>query len=557
MDPQSEKADDSLEPTRVTSRDVGHVGESVGNIDNLQRRLGNRQIQLIAIGGSIGTGLFINIGTGLAKAGPGNLLIGFIIYCCFMALVNNCMAEMATLMPVSGGFIRMAGKWVDSALGFMVGWNFFVYEAILIPFEITALSVVLGYWRDNIPSAAVTAGAILLYGISNVLAVNFFGEAEFWFSGGKVILVFMLFGFTFFTMVGVNPQRDAYGFRYWSNPGAFAEWHSKGDMGRFEGFLNALWVASFIVVGPEYLSMTSAEAKLPRIYVKASFKTVYWRFALFFIGGALTTGIVVPYNDEKIQGLVAGTIDGGGTATASPYVAAMNNLEVGILPDITNALLFTSIFSAGNTYTFCAIRSLYGMALEGRAPKIFTKCTKDGVPIYCFALTMLFPFLAFLQESSGTLVVLQWFVNLVTAGCVINYIVICITYIRFHRACVAQGVDRESFPYRGWFQPYGAWIGLCFTTFVVFFYGYSSFTPWDVGTFFCYYAMVILAAVTYTGWKIIKRSKVIPAAEVDLVWEKPAIDAYEAICDEIPQGFWTEIIGMLRWSKKPSGERSA
>lgn len=150
----------SFGASRTISEEVVQV-TPYGN--QLQRRLGNRQIQLIAIGGSIGTGLFINIGIGLAKGGPGSLLIGFITYCCFIALVNNCMAEMATLMPVPGGFIRMAGKWVDDALGFMVGWNFFLYEAILVPFEISALNAVLTYWRDDIHPAIIITVTIALY----------------------------------------------------------------------------------------------------------------------------------------------------------------------------------------------------------------------------------------------------------------------------------------------------------------------------------------------------------------------------------------------------------
>jgi amino acid transporter len=138
-------------------------GSVSDNADKLQRRLNNRQIQLIAIGGSIGTALFVSIGGGLAKGGPLSLLLAYTFYSCMLALVNNCIAEMATLHPVSGGFIRMAGKWVDDAFGFMAGWNFFFYEALLIPFEITALNLVLSFWRDDIPTAAVCAGCIVLY----------------------------------------------------------------------------------------------------------------------------------------------------------------------------------------------------------------------------------------------------------------------------------------------------------------------------------------------------------------------------------------------------------
>jgi yeast amino acid transporter len=134
------------------------------NADQLQRHLDNRQIQLIAIGGSIGTALFVSIGGGLMNGGPASLLIAYTLYSCLLGLVNNCMAEMATRHPVSGGFIRMAGKWVDDAFGFMAGWNFFFYEALLIPFEITALNLVLTYWRDDIPVAAVCAACIVLYG---------------------------------------------------------------------------------------------------------------------------------------------------------------------------------------------------------------------------------------------------------------------------------------------------------------------------------------------------------------------------------------------------------
>lgn len=160
----------------------------------------------------------------------------------------------------------------------------------------------------------------------NVLAVRAYGEAEFWLSGGKVILIFLLFAFTFVTMVGGNPKHDAYGFRYWQNPGSFAEYRSTGTLGRFEGFLGCLWSASFTVVGPEYLSMVAGEAKRPRIFIKTAFKTVYARFAIFFIGSALAVGIVVAYNDPTLVGILSGDKGGAGTAAASPYVIAMVSL---------------------------------------------------------------------------------------------------------------------------------------------------------------------------------------------------------------------------------------
>lgn len=455
-------------------------GSVVENTDFLQRRLNNRQIQLIAIGGSIGTALFVSIGGGLAKGGPASLFLAYTIYSILIGLVNNGMAEMSTYMPVSGGFIRLAGHWVDDAFGFLAGWNFFLYEALLIPFEITALNLVLSYWSADIPVAAICAACIVLYGLINVLAVKGYGEAEFWLSGGKVILIFMLFFFTFVTMVGGNPQHDAFGFRNWSNPGAFAEYLSTGSLGRFEGFLACLWSASFCIVGPEYISMAAAETQRPRTYIKTAFKTVYWRFGIFFIVGSLTVGVLVPYNDKTLLSILAGDTSGAGTAAASPYVIAMGNLGINILPSIVNALLCTSIFSAGNTYTYCATRSLYSLALQGHAPKFLRKCTKHGVPIYCFAITMIFPLLSFLSVSKGSSKVLAILIDLITAGGVIDYIVMCVTYLCFYAACKKQGLDRKTLPYCGWFQPYSAWIALVGTTLIVFCYGYcksSSIVP--------------------------------------------------------------------------------
>lgn len=141
--------------------------ESSESWGSLQRRLNNRQIQLIAAGGSIGTALFISIGGGLAKGGPASLLLAYTLYSGVLALVNNSIAEMTTYMPVSGGFIRLAGHWVDDALGFMAGWNFFFYEALLIPFEITALSMVMSFWNSEVtrpgPTAGVCAAVIICY----------------------------------------------------------------------------------------------------------------------------------------------------------------------------------------------------------------------------------------------------------------------------------------------------------------------------------------------------------------------------------------------------------
>ncbi|CEI41108.1 General amino acid permease AGP2 [Fusarium venenatum] len=519
------------------------IDDSMGH---LHRRLNNRQVQLIAAGGSIGTALFISIGGGLAKGGPGSLLIAYTLYSLVLALVNNSIAEMNTYMPIAGGFVRLAGYWVDDALGFLAGWNFFLYEALIIPFEITALTSVISFWNADAlnpgPTAGICAAVIICYGLLNVLAVRFYGESEFWLSGGKLVLIFILFAFTFVTMCGGNPQHDAYGFRHFSNPGSFATYLSQGDKGRFEGFLAALFSASFTVVGPEYISMVSAEAQRPTFTIKNAFKTVYYRFCIFFIVGALAVGICCAYNDPALYDIYFGA-GGTGNAASSPYVIAMTNLGIGGLPHVVNFLILTSIFSAGNTYTYCATRALYSLSLEGRAPRFLRYCNKSGIPVYCFCVTMLFPFLSFLQVANGSAKVLGWLISIVTGGGLITFMVMNITFINYHRACVAQGVDRKTErPYYGYFQPYGAYIALVIQFVIVLTYGYYAFRPkFDVEVFFQNYSMQILAVLLFAFWKVFKKTKYIRPHEVDLVWERPLIEAYEATFTEPPVGFWTEM----------------
>jgi len=245
----------------------------------------------------------------------------------------------------------------------------------------------------------------------NMFAVKWYGETEFWMALGKVLLIIGLLFYTFIAMLGGNPLGDRFGFRFWKNPGSFATLYGyEGNLGRFVGFLQCLIQASFTIAGPDYVSMAAGETENPRVVLPKAFKAVFWRLTTFFMLGSLAVGILVPYNDPI---LIDAYANGAPGAAASPYVASMIRLHISILPDIVNALVLTSALSAGNSYCYCASRSLYGLALEGKAPKFMTKCTKNGVPIYCVTAVLLISLLAFLQVSNNAAVVLQWFVNLV------------------------------------------------------------------------------------------------------------------------------------------------
>lgn len=317
-------------------------------------------------------------------------LLAFSIWCTFIFAINNCISEMVIWIPISSPFVRFADHFVDPALGFCAGVNFFVFQAALVPFEIVAFDVVLNFWTDKIPTAAIICIVIICYAALNIFAVRYYGESEFWLAIGKVILLVGLKTFTFVTMVGGNPLHDAYGFRSWNPakvPGApsFAEYIKTGSLGRFLGFLVCLIQASFTIAGPDYVAMAAGEAKKPRKVMPDAFRSVFYRLTTFFVLGSLCIGLVVPYNDPDLLSAISNAHPGAGS---SPYVIAIRHLHIPILPHLVNALVLTAVFSAGNSYVFCSSRTLFGLALEGKMPRFLTRCASNGVPVYCVAITL-------------------------------------------------------------------------------------------------------------------------------------------------------------------------
>ncbi|KAJ5665645.1 uncharacterized protein N7477_008093 [Penicillium maclennaniae] len=524
------KVKDLVETIEQTPREShgGSIddGSMEPTFDHTRRKLKPRHIQLIGIGGTIGTALYVQIGSGLRTSGPASLFLAFTIWSLVILIITVCLAEMVTYLPISSPFIRFAGRYVDEALGVAAGYNFFIFEAALVPFEIVAVSLIVKYWTSAIPVAAMNVIILVLYAILNIFAVKWYGEAEFWLSLGKVLLSTGLIFYTFIVMLGGNPLSDRFGFRYWKEPGAFAEYYKTGGTGKFLAFLSALITASFTIAGPDYVSMAAGETVNPRVVLPKAFNGVFYRLTAFFVLGILCVGILVPYNDKEMASAFDNDKPG---AAASPYVISMDRLHIPLLPHVVNAVVLTASFSAGNSYVYCASRCLYGLALERKAPRFLTKCTQQGVPIYCVAVVLLIALLSFLQVSNGASVVLNWFVNLVTASQLINFSVVTFTYIRFKKALDVQGISRDSLPYKSWFQPYIAYIACASTTIMALLGGYTVFLPgkWSVPTFLFSYTMIGIFPVLYLGWKLFHGTKFLKPEEVDLLSDLAEIDEYE------------------------------
>ena len=230
----------------------------------------------------------------------------------------------------------------------------------------------------------------------------------------------------------------------------------------------------------------------------------------------------------------------GNPAFRSPYVISMANFNIKVLPSIVNALILTSVLSAGNHCTFAAARTVHGMALDGKAPRFFAKCNKSGVPYYAVALALAFCLLALLQLGDSSATVLSWLVGICTASYVLNYIGTIVTYLHFYAALQQQGVDRSTLPYRGRFQPYAAYWALFGTIFMALALGYNLFIDgqWDTTLFITSYGMVGFFPAAYLFWKLIKRTTYVRpgTANITLGETKHDIDLYETLFEPKKRG---------------------
>ncbi|ORY92486.1 amino acid permease/ SLC12A domain-containing protein [Leucosporidium creatinivorum] len=465
------------------------------------------------------TALFVYMGSGLTAGGPSNLLLGYIFFCAIVWCVAEGQKELVTQWPTDSALLRYASRYVDDAAGFALGWNFWLSQVALVVFEVVAFTIVLDYWAaaTTVSPAVPIACVIIAYTVLNVWDARFFANAEFGFAMGKILLITGLIIMTFITMLGGNPLKDRFGFRFWRDPGPMTGPYPEHghSTSLFEGFLACFINAAFTVAGPDYLSMVAGEARNPRKVMPKAFNATVYRLIVFFIGSALCIGILVPYDDANLLGAQASGAPG---AAKSPYVIAMRRLMIPVLPEIVNALILTSVFSAGNAYLFCGARSLAVMARDGQAPAFLGKRNRNGVPFFAVLACLSIGLLAFCQVSSSAVVVVTYLTGLVGSAQLVNWQVMSFTWIRWNAGMKAQGISRDTLHCRSIFQPYAAWFALFGSTFVLLLNGYTVFLSgaWDTPSFIFAYFAPALYVVLFIGWKLIKKSKWEGVASMDL-----------------------------------------
>ncbi|KAJ6510097.1 amino acid permease, partial [Mycena vitilis] len=502
--------------------------------------------------GVIGTGLFLSTANSLRFGGPVGLLLGYIAVGSITYSVMISLGEMVGYLPIAGGHIKLAERFVDPALSFTMGWNYWYNWTIVLPAELSAASVLINYWNKSVPNAVwITIIMVIVIGI-NMCGAGAYGEAEFIFASIKVITITGLIILGIILDLGGGPNHDRIGFRYWKNPytthwpvGPFVQYDGiAGAKGRFLGWWAVMTQAAFSYIGTEIVAIAAGEAKNPRRNLPKAIKRVYIRILLFYIGGVIIIGLLVPSNDSRLNLST-------GTAASSPWVEQSSS-GIKTLPSIINACLLTSAWSAGSSDLYTSSRALYGLAAAGNAPRIFMKALPNGLPIVSLTFCSAFACLAYMGISSGSNKVFVWFSNMTSIAGMMTWFGICVTYLRFYAGMKAQGYDRKDLPFASKFQPFAAWYALCFCLLICFFSGWAVFLDgqWVTATFVTNYFPFMMFPVLYAGakyyyWRIGKGFAWKPVEDLDFVTDIAEIEA-ESYDDPPPknrvEAFWAWLV---------------
>ncbi|OJJ00891.1 hypothetical protein ASPVEDRAFT_592630 [Aspergillus versicolor CBS 583.65] len=467
---------------------------------NTQRGLKNRHVQLMALGGTIGTGLFVGSGQALNIGGPLSLFLGYVFISTLVYCVVTGIAEVGAYLPVHGGTMSYHGfRYVSRSMGFAMGYLYWYSLGILVPYEIVAASLVIEYWPNPVHLAVWITIMIVVIVVLNYCPVGVYGETEFWFASIKIITLIGLLLLSFILFWGGGPDRQRLGFHYWKDPGAMNAYlvTSNKDTGRFIGLLQCIVKSAIaFIFAPELIIVTAGEMESPRRNVPKAARRYIYRLVIFYLLGALAIGVICSSQDPA---LLTGNTD---NASASPFVAAIQNSGIPVLRHIVNAAILTSAWSAGNSFLYMSSRSLYGLAVSGNAPSIFKTCNRWGVPYIAVTASSLFSLLSYLAVSSGSYTVFNWLINFTNTSGFISWICCCIVYFRFSAAVKVQGIEK---PYKSRLQPYGIYIGLCLAVLMLLINGFTCFFPsnWSASNFFTAYIGIPAFVLLYVGHRVV------------------------------------------------------
>ncbi|EAH1220320.1 amino acid permease [Listeria monocytogenes] len=469
----------------------------------IRRDLKTRHLSMIAIGGSIGTGLFLASGNAIHTAGPGGALVAYIAIGIMVYFLMTSLGEMATYMPVSGSFSTYASRFVDPAFGFALGWNYWFNWAITLAVDISTAAIIVQFWLPNTPAWLWSAiFLILIFGL-NALSVKAYGESEYWFSIIKVatVIIFLIVGVL--TIVGILGG-EVIGF---SN-------FTAGDApfkGGFFAILGTFLIAGFSFQGTEMVGIAAGESATPETSVPKAIKQVFWRILLFYIFAIFIIGMIIPYTNPNLLSAEATDV------AIIPFTLVFEKAGLAFAASVMNAVILTSVLSAGNSGLYASTRMLWAMARDKKAPKFLGKVNRRGIPMAALIVTTIVGAMTFITTltENGT-VIYTWLLSASGLTGFIAWVGIAISHYRFRKAFIKQGHDLSELKYKAKFFPFGPILALVLCILVIVGQDYAAFLKpeftnpaWWQKIGISYIGLPIFL-VFWLSFKFTNKTKVIP-----------------------------------------------
>ncbi|MGY0024322.1 amino acid permease [Streptomyces sp. cg35] len=415
------------------------VSDAAEGGEGYKRGLGARQIQMIAIGGAIGTGLFLGAGKGISKAGP-SLILAYAIAGLVIFFIMRALGELLMYRPVSGSFSEYAREFIGPFAGFVTGWTYWLFWVITGMTEVTAAATYMTYWWDIPQWVSALVFTIILYG-ANLISVKLFGELEFWFSMVKVTaIVGMILICAGILTLGFSDAGDTASVTHlWADGGFFP--HGIGNT------LMTLQMVMFAFLAVELVGVTAGESKDPKTVLPKAINTVPWRIAVFYVGALIMILSVVPWTNFQ--------------PGVSPFVAAFEKMGLAAGAGIVNFVVLTAALSSCNSGMYSTGRMLRDLALNGQGPKAFTKLTKNGLPLIgttvSAALMMVGVWINYQWPGEA----FNYVVSFATISGMWAWIVILICQVRYRLKS-----DRGELPKSEFRAPGGIWASILSLAFI-------------------------------------------------------------------------------------------
>lgn len=438
------------------SQNVHDLEKILADSPMLQQKMKPRHLTMIAVGGSIGTGLFVGSGAALNRGGPAGVLIAWVLIGIMLINVTQALGEMSILYPVSGGFYTLAVRFLDPSFAFAMGWNYVFQWVATLPLEIVVAGQTVQYWGEDLMPLA---GWITIFWVVIVIVSVFgtlgFAEEEFWSSCLKLLVVIMFVFIGIVCICGGGPKSGAYsnyiGGSKWKDPGPFAH--------GFKGVCAVFVTAAFAFAGTELVGLAASETPNPRETMPAAVKGTFWRITIIYILSLTIIGLLIGYDEPRLIG--------GSGAAASPFVITLKDAGIRGLDHFINATICISVLSIGLSCVYAGSRTLTALAETGYAPKIFAYVDKSSRPLPSVIAVLMFAPLAYCKIVDAGNDVFDWLLALSGLSTLFTWLTICLCHIRFRRAWAVQGHSTDELPFKALGGAYGSWFGVILITLVL------------------------------------------------------------------------------------------